>query len=133
MPEGEARQHHGRCAGPFVFRHESATDEWLDAEHVDEIRRHGLSADVDRSFGGVEHAATWIVSANHGECFRAGPQRLQNHAWNAHARPVTSASPDLDETIGLLEGKGAQQHGVHEGEQRGRRADANRERGDGEQ
>ena len=119
-------------APPLVFRHESATDEWLDADTSAKF------ADTVRPRMSIAPSAVLTrrqmdLACQSRRAFSRGiaepPESLQERAW-PYGPPVR---PQIwTRRSGSLKEVGAAARSP-QGEQRGRRADPHRERGDGEQ
>jgi hypothetical protein len=133
LPHVVAEQGHVGPAGPVFLRQEVAAEERLQAEDREHVVRdssafHALGADVRRGeapadIGGESHALKGRVALLPRGVIGVGDA-------DAHQVPLGRGLVDVDEAVGLGEGKRAQEEAVEDAEDRRVAGDPDREHED---
>ena len=111
----------------ILLGRERAAGERPHAEHVEVVRRHLAADDALRRDAVGEIEAGKLLGGNAVERGRAGVRVRVIAGRHARKHPLERFTDDV-ETIGLVQGKRPQHHGVHRAENCRRAADAERER-----
>ena len=132
LPEAVAEDHHPVVpVGPLVGR-ERAAQHRSDAQGREEARHHELGDELLRRPLARQVDAV-VVEARHRRERRVAflpPQVVERGDDVRAAGTLGALLPDGDEAPGLVEGEALEEHGVDDREDRGVRADAQRERRD---